>query len=225
MKSKIKNILRGIVLFGTLIALFFGSAGTFNWIEAWLFLLFYVVAVTGLVAWLKKNDPELLKERMTRKKDAKAWDKIILGTYSVLVMIMLVLAGFDAIRYQWTHVPLGVKVLGFLGFIPSFLLVFWTMTQNRYLSEVVRIQEERGHKVCTTGPYRYVRHPMYVGVIIFVLCFPLALGSLMALILSVPIILVFLIRTSLEDKTLHKELEGYKEYADTVRYKLIPGVW
>jgi protein-S-isoprenylcysteine O-methyltransferase Ste14 len=140
-------------------------------------------------------------------------------------MIMLVLAGFDAIRYQWTYVPLGIKVLGFLGFIPAFLLVFWTMTQNRYLSEVVRIQEERGHKVCTTGPYRYIRHPMYMGVIIFVLCFPLALGSLMALILSVLIIVVFLIRTSLEDKTLHKELEGYKEYAEKVRYKLIPGVW
>ncbi|MGD8537366.1 MAG: isoprenylcysteine carboxylmethyltransferase family protein [Candidatus Aminicenantes bacterium] len=225
MTSKIKNIVRGIVLLGTLMALFFGSAGTFNWIEAWLFLLFYAVVVTVMVAWLKKNDPELLKERMTRKKDAKTWDKIILTTYSVLVMIMLVLAGFDAIRYQWTYVPLGIKVLGFLGFIPAFLLVFWTMTQNRYLSEVVRIQEERGHKVCTTGPYRYIRHPMYMGVIIFVLCFPLALGSLMALILSVLIIVVFLIRTSLEDKTLHKELEGYKEYAEKVRYKLIPGVW
>ena len=99
------------------------------------------------------------------------------------------------------------------------------MTQNRYLSDVVRIQEERGHEVCMTGPYRYVRHPMYVGVIIFVLCLPLALGSFFALFLSAAILFVFLIRTSLEDKTLQKELPGYKEYTEQVRYRLIPGIW
>jgi protein-S-isoprenylcysteine O-methyltransferase Ste14 len=206
-------------------ALFFGSAGSFNWIEAWLFLFFYVIAVTAMVTWLKKNAPELLKERMSRKKDAKTWDKIILVAYSILVMIMLVVAGFDAIRYQWTHVPVGVRVLGFLGFIPAYMVIFWTMMENRYLSEAVRIQEERGHEVCTTGPYRYVRHPMYVGVIIFVICFPLALGSFIALFLSVLIIVVFLIRTLLEDKTLQKELPGYREYAEQVRYRLIPGIW
>jgi protein-S-isoprenylcysteine O-methyltransferase Ste14 len=162
---------------------------------------------------------------MSKRKDAKTWDKIILFIYSVLVMIMLAVAGLDAVRYQWTQVSLLAKILGFLGFIPAYMLVFWTMTQNRYLSEVVRIQEERGHEVCTTGPYRYVRHPMYVGVIIFVICLPLALGSYMALFLSSLIILVFLIRTSLEDKTLHKELPGYREYAEQVRYRLIPGIW
>jgi protein-S-isoprenylcysteine O-methyltransferase Ste14 len=223
--SKIKNFIRGIVLLGTLMALFFGSAGTFNWPEAWLFLILYIAAVTGMVVWLKRNAPDLLKERMSKRKDAKTWDKIFLVTYSVLVMIMLVVAGFDAVRYRWTHVPLVVKTLGFLGFIPAYLLIFWTMMENRYLSEVVRIQEERGHEVCTTGPYRYVRHPMYVGVIIFFLCLPLALGSFWALPLSVLIILGFLIRTSLEDKTLQNELPGYQEYAEKVRYKLIPGLW
>ncbi len=223
--SKIKNIIRGIVLLGTLMALLFGSAGTFNWPEAWLFLLLYTAAVTGMVVWLKKNAPDLLKERMSKRKDAKTWDKIILMTYSFLVMIMLVVMGLDAIRYRWTHVPLVVKTLGFLGFVPAYLLIFWTMMENRYLSEVVRIQEERGHEVCTTGPYKYVRHPMYVGVIVFVLCLPLALGSFISLFLSILIVLVFLIRTSLEDKTLQKELPGYKEYAEQVRYRLIPGLW
>lgn len=206
-------------------ALFFVSAGTFNWPEAWLFLFLYGIAVTVMVVWLKKNAPELLKERMSRRKDAKTWDKIILLIYTVLVMIMLAVAGLDAVRYNWSYVPMWVKVLGFLGFIPVYMLIFWTMTQNRYLSEVVRIQEDRGHEVCTTGPYRYVRHPMYVGVIIFVLCLPLALGSYFALFFSVAIIFVFLIRTSLEDKTLQKELPGYKEYAEQVRYRLIPGLW
>lgn len=223
--SKIKNIIRGIVLLGTLMALLFGSAGTFDWPEAWLFLLLYTAAVTGMVVWLKKNAPDLLKERMSKRKDAKTWDKIILMTYSFLVMIMLVVMGLDAVRYRWTHVPLVVKTLGFLGFVPAYLLIFWTMMENRYLSEVVRIQEERGHEVCTTGPYKYVRHPMYVGVIVFVLCLPLALGSFISLFLSILIVLVFLIRTSLEDKTLQKELPGYKEYAEQVRYRLIPGLW
>jgi len=223
--SKIKNIFRGIALFGSLIALFFGSGGTFNWPEAWLFLILYAVAVTIVVVWMKKNAPELLKERMSRRKDAKTWDKIILVIYTALVMAMFVITSFDAVRYQWSHVPLMVKVLGFLGFIPSFLLVFWTMTQNRYLSEVVRIQEDRGHEVCTTGPYEYVRHPMYVGVIIFILCLPLALGSFIALFFSVAIVILFIIRTALEDQTLQKELPGYKEYAEQVRYRLIPGLW
>ncbi len=223
--SKIKNIIRGIAMSGCLIALFFGPGGTFNWPEAWLFLFLYAVALTGIVVWMKKNAPDLLKERMSRKKDAKTWDKVILSIYTVLVMIMLAVIGFDAVRYNWSHVPLLVKVLGFLGFFPAYMLVFWTMTQNRYLSEVVRIQKERGHDVCTTGPYRYIRHPMYVGVIIFVLCLPLALGSFFALILSAAIVIVFIIRTALEDKTLQKELSGYKEYAEKVRYRLIPGVW
>jgi protein-S-isoprenylcysteine O-methyltransferase Ste14 len=224
-KVKIQNIIRGIILLGILMALFFGSAGTFNWLEAWVFLFLYAVAVISMVRWLKANNPELLKERMSRRKDAKTWDKIILVIYSLLAMIMLVVAGLDAVRYQWTHVPSVLTVLGFFGFIPAYMLIFWTMTQNRFLSEVVRIQEDRGHKVCTTGPYSYVRHPMYVGVIIFVLCLPLALGSLAALILSIAILFVFLVRTSLEDKTLQKELPGYKEYAKKVKYKLIPGVW
>ena len=206
-------------------ALFFGSAGTFNWPEAWLFLFLYVVAVIGMVRWLKKNNPELLKERMSRRKDTKTWDRIILVIYSLLAMAMLVVAGLDAVRYQWSHVPIILKVLGFFGFVPAYILIFWTMTQNRFLSEVVRIQEDRGHEVCTTGPYRYVRHPMYVGVIIFILCLPLALGSFISLILSPVIIIVFLVRTSLEDKTLQKELPGYKEYAKEVKYKLIPGMW
>jgi protein-S-isoprenylcysteine O-methyltransferase Ste14 len=223
--SKIKNIFRGIALFGSLMALFFISAGTFNWPEAWLFLILYAVAVIGMVSWLKKHNPELLKERMSRRKDAKTWDKIILLIYTVLVMILLAVAGLDAVRYNWSHVSLWVEVLGFFGFFPAYMLIFWTMTQNRYLSEVVRIQEERGHEVCTTGPYRYVRHPMYVGVIFFIFCLPLALGSFFALFLSAAIIFVFLIRTSLEDKTLQTELPGYREYAEQVRYRLIPGLW
>jgi protein-S-isoprenylcysteine O-methyltransferase Ste14 len=99
------------------------------------------------------------------------------------------------------------------------------MRENTYLSRVVEIQKDRGHKVITTGPYRYVRHPMYVGVIILLVSVPLALGSLWALVPGVALTIIIIIRTHLEDKTLHAELEGYKAYAGKVRYRLVPGIW
>jgi protein-S-isoprenylcysteine O-methyltransferase Ste14 len=208
-------------------ALIFVPAGTFKWLEAWIFLLLYFLFVAALVIWLKKNDPELLKERMTakKKKNVKGWDRAIIFAYTLLVPALIVLAGLDAVRFRWSKVPLAIKVLGFIGFVPVLILVFWTINENSYLSEMVRIQEERGHQVCTTGPYRYVRHPMYVGVIIFLFCLPLCLGSLYALIPASLSVILFILRTALEDKTLQQELSGYKEYTEKVRYRLIPGIW
>jgi len=137
----------------------------------------------------------------------------------------LVLPGFDAVRYQWSNVPVGVKVLCFILLTSSFLWISWIMKENTFLSRFVEIQEERGHKVITTGPYRFVRHPMYVGATILLLCLPIALGSLYALIPLVFCIIFVIIRTALEDKTLHNELEGYAEYAKRTKYRLIPGIW
>jgi protein-S-isoprenylcysteine O-methyltransferase Ste14 len=208
-----------------LLVLLFGPAGTLRWIEAWLYIILYLIAVAAILLWMKKKSPELLKERMSTKKDAKSWDKKIILAYTLLLMIMLAVAGLDAVRFRWSRVPLSLKIIGFSGFVPAFLLVFWTMTQNPYLSELVRIQKDRDHHVCTTGPYRYVRHPMYVGVILLILFLPFALGSFYALIPGLMITLLFILRTFLEDKTLQAELPGYKEYAHKVRYKLIPRIW
>ncbi len=99
------------------------------------------------------------------------------------------------------------------------------MRVNTYLSDAVRIQEDRGHKVCRTGPYKYVRHPMYTGIIFVMLCLPFALGSFFALIPAIIIVALFIIRTALEDKTLQEELLGYKEYTETARFRLFPGLW
>jgi protein-S-isoprenylcysteine O-methyltransferase Ste14 len=104
-------------------------------------------------------------------------------------------------------------------------LAFWATSENTFASSVVRIQTDRGHRVCSTGPYAHVRHPMYVGVILSIICFPLALGSFFALIPAGIIVGLFILRTFLEDKALQEELPGYKEYAQKVRFKLIPGVW
>jgi len=208
-----------------ILAAIFIPAGTLQWTEAWLFIILYAVGVTAAIFWMKKNAPDLLKERMKRKKDVKKWDKIFMVIYSIFLLVILVLPGLDAVRFQWSNIPLIVKVLAFIGYIPGFAIAFWPMRENAFLSDVVRIQEDRGHTVCTTGPYKYVRHPMYVGVILIMLCFPFSLGSLYTLIPAVIIVVLFIIRTALEDKTLQKELPGYKEYAQKVRYRLIPGIW
>jgi len=223
--SKAKIIIKTVVTILFLLALIFVPAGTLNWPEAWLVLLLYFAGVTGALIWMKKKAPGLLKERMSPKKDAKSWDKRIITVYTLLLVALLIVPGLDAVRFGWSEVPLIVKVLGFVGYLPAGRFAFWAMKENAYLSNVVRIQKDRGHTVCTTGPYRYVRHPMYAGVMLIMLCLPLSLGSFYAFIPAFMIVVLFILRTSLEDKTLQEELPGYKEYAQKVRYRLLPGVW
>lgn len=223
--SKPQTIIRAGLTTLLFLALIFIPAGTLNWPEAWIFILLYISIVSGVLLWLKKKSPELLKERMAPKKESKKWDKIIMMTYTLLVVGLIVVSGLDAKRFGWTDASLLAKVLGFLGYLPALGFAFGAMLENAYASNVVRIQEDRGHRVCTTGPYRFVRHPMYVGVILAVICIPLSLGSYYGLILSALIIILFVIRTSFEDKTLQEELPGYKDYAQKVRYRLFPGIW
>ncbi len=207
------------------LAAIFVPAGTLRWTEAWLFIILYAAAVTAAVFWMKKNAPGLLKERQKRKKDSKRWDRVFMAIYSLFLLVILILPGLDAVRFQWSNISLIVKVLAFIGYVPGSAIAFWAMRENAFLSDVVRIQEDRGHTVCTTGPYKYVRHPMYVGVILIMFCYPFSLGSLFTLIPVVIIVVLFVTRTALEDKTLREELPGYEEYAQNVRYRLIPGIW
>ncbi len=223
--SKAIKAIRLIFSIALFLALFFLPAGTLKWPEAWILIVFYMVSVLGVIIWLKKNDPELLKERSQRKKNVKTWDRILMLVYVFFLMIMLCVTGLDAVRFRWSNVHIILKIIGFLGFVPGFILGFWAMRENTYLSDTVQIQEDRGHRVCMTGPYRFVRHPMYVGVIIAMLSFPFALGSFLAVIPAIIIVVLFVIRTVLEDKTLQRELSGYKEYTETVRFRLIPRVW
>jgi protein-S-isoprenylcysteine O-methyltransferase Ste14 len=223
--SKLKITIQTIFTSLFCLAAIFIPAGTLNWPEAWLFISLYAVAVTAAIIWMKKNAPSLLRERMKKKKDVKSWDKTFRAFYSIFLLVILILPGLDAVRFQWSKVPLMGKILGFIGYIPGFAIAFWAMRENAFSSDVVRIQEDRGHTVCTTGPYKYVRHPMYVGVILIMICFPFSLGSLYTLIPAAIIIILFFIRTALEDKTLQQELPGYKEYAQNVSYRLIPPIW
>jgi protein-S-isoprenylcysteine O-methyltransferase Ste14 len=212
----------GVVL---LLAVFFVPAGTLRWPQAWVFLTLYLSAVAWFFIWTKRRDPSLLKERISPQKNVKAWDKRILRIYSLFLAALPIVAGLDAVRFRWSRLPLGLNVLGFAGLVLTMLLAFWATRENTFASSVVRIQTDRGHRVCSTGPYAYVRHPMYIAVILMVVSLPPALGSRYAFIPAVIIVGLFILRTALEDKTLQEELPGYKDYAQKVRFRLIPGVW
>ena len=207
------------------IALIFVAAGTLNWPRLWFFLGFYAVTTSALMLWLKKRDPGLLKERMNVRKDVKGWDKTIIRIYTVLLMVMYILLPLDAVRFGWSRVPAALSWLAFSGIFLSWVVVIWAFRENAYLSAFVRLQTDRGHKVCTTGPYRFVRHPMYLAVVLSILCVPFFLGSLFSLIPAVLIVGLFVLRTSLEDRMLRAELPGYSDYAVKTRWKLVPKVW
>jgi protein-S-isoprenylcysteine O-methyltransferase Ste14 len=143
-----------------------------------------------MTVWLEKNNPELLRVRAELwKRCAKPWDKIIMVFLVTGFMALFALPGLDAVRYRWFHVPLSLEMIGFVGIITANGLMFWALKTNPYSSAAVEIQRERGHKVITTGPYQYVRHPIYVGGILMGLSIPLALGSLVAFIPAILLIL------------------------------------
>jgi len=206
-------------------AFLFLTAGTLRWPEAWIYLGLFLIYGIAIGAWLKKHDPDLFRERATIKIPKKGWDKIIGIGLGLFFIPIFIIPGFDAVRYGWSHVSVHVKIFGFILFMVS---VAWTARvakENTYLSRIVEIQKERGHKVITTGPYRSVRHPMYLGSIGYIVSIPLALGSLCALIPSALCVILLIIRTRFEDKILHAELEGYPEYAQKTHFRLFPGIW
>ena len=224
--STARIVIRSVVGLGILCALLFGGAGTIVWPEAWIFLALQVISSVGMVVWMRKHDPELLKERMMLwRRLVKWWDKVILTLLIAGCVPMFALPGLDAVRYRWSHVPLPFEIIGFAGFILSSCLIFWVIKTNPYSSATVEIQKDRGHSVISTGPYHYVRHPMYVGAVLTFFSIPLALGSLFTFIPGMILTALIVVRTYLEDRTLHQELDGYATYAETVKYRLIPGVW
>ncbi len=212
----------GIIVFSTLLFL---PADRLDWMEAWALLIIFFTYVIILSAWGWRHDPHLMKERSKIIPEGEKWDKVIIVIYTILLFTLFITAGLDGGRFHWSTTPLFLKVLGWMGFVFAMIIGWWVMSVNTYLSRSVRIQEERGHQVITNGPYRFIRHPMYVGAILYVLCIPMVLDSIWTFIPSTLIVILFIIRTALEDGTLIEKLPGYKEYTKSVRYRLIPFVW
>lgn len=221
----ISTAIRTILSLIIFLAILFVPAGRLDWWEGWAFFFAFLAAVAVVAIWGQRRDPELMQERRKPGENVKRWDRIIMGLYTVLLLVLLILAALDSGRYGWSTVPFILRILGWLGLLVAMGIVWWSMASNPFLSGVVRIQDDRGHCVATTGPYKYIRHPMYDGVIMAALSVPLVLGSLWALLPAALIVLLFVLRTALEDRTLLDELPGYEAYAEQVRYRLLPCVW
>jgi protein-S-isoprenylcysteine O-methyltransferase Ste14 len=225
-----RNGIRGIAVqsIGTLVsfAILFAAAGRIDWVNAWAFFVFACLfqAVTWIV--LAKVNPQVLNARGSiAKKGTKGFDRVWLALYPILSFLGLVVFGFDAVRFHWSSMPAWLSVFGLVAYIPVMVLGTWAMAVNKFFEWTVRIQDDRGQYVCTDGPYRFIRHPGYASLVVSVILGPLILGSWWGLIVSFVLAAAVVARTALEDRTLQKELPGYKEYAQKVKYKLVPFIW
>jgi len=225
-KGVISWAIRGVLFKAFVGVVLMLSAGRWDWVAGWFYVGIFLAfdAATALVAL--PRDPQFLIERSRSNPDAKDWDKILMPIASgFLPLLSWVLAGLNE-RWNWKPtLGGGWLIAGGILTIVGYAILVWAMSANRFFSPLVRIQQERGHRVADTGPYRFIRHPGYLGAIGFSVGVPLLLGSLWALIPGMISAGLYILRTKLEDNTLAAELPGYREYLGQVRYRLIPGVW
>jgi protein-S-isoprenylcysteine O-methyltransferase Ste14 len=202
--------------------------GNIDWWQGWLYSLLIFAAGLGGRMWAEKRHPGLMAERQNIEniQNAKAWDRVLAPLMAVSVGFpTVIVAGLDH-RYNWSpEFPLWLIVPGFILISLGYAFATWALAENRFFSSVVRIQTDRGHVVCDSGPYRFVRHPGYAGIIPPLFGIALALSSVWTLIPAAIALIVTVIRTELEDQTLQEELPGYRDYARRVRYRLVPGIY
>ena len=233
-KSRIENrdLIRAVIGFTLYLlfvpALLFIAAGTMKWPMAWAYTVLLLVSTIGsrLIVW--KRSPDTLRERakFTSSQGTKPWDRVLVAIVGILgPMAMMLVAGLDQ-RLEWSAVvPRIAQYLGILVIAAGYALAVWAMVVNPFFSAVARIQDDRGQVVVTSGPYRVIRHPSYAGALFSYLALPVMLDALWALVPALVTVGALVIRTALEDRMLRGELEGYQQYAEETRYRLVPGLW
>lgn len=199
----------------------FIPANDILWFEGWILLILFFLFFSINALYFNTHDPDLVQKRSNPEFKEK-WDKILGTLISFVFFPIFVVPGFDK-RYNWSNIPSIISTFGFLLFILGYLIIFLTLKENTFLSKEIEIQED--HRVITTGPYKILRHPMYLGLIVLIIGWCLALRSLVALLIEVIGFIGLIIRTILEDRMLYEDLEGYKEYIQKTKKKLIPFVW
>jgi len=224
--AAVKQLIVAYVLGSVQIAIFFVSAGHIAF-RPWIFFgaSFVHYSVSTLVQY--RLNPGLLVARFKiRREGSRLWDEVLVRLSNLVAMIAVpVVAGLDVGRFHWSSLDFYFVFFGLFLFAVSTFLLNWAMVVNPFFEPTVRIQKERGHKAVTTGPYRFVRHPGYLAGLLYILSVPLIIGSAYAFVPAGVYVVLFIIRTSLEDGVLLKELDGYPQYAREVRYRLIPWVW
>jgi protein-S-isoprenylcysteine O-methyltransferase Ste14 len=207
-------------------ALLFAPAGTLRWPAAWVFVAAMAVISLSAGSWLARTDPELLAERMrlTAQDEQPAADKIFVPVIGGAFLIWFVAIGLDH-RFHSLDFPVVLQALGLALLLVSTVFIMWVMHENSFAAPLVKVQRERGHHVVSTGPYAWVRHPMYSGAVLFLVGIPLLLSSVWGLAASPLFAILFGIRAGIEERTLIAGLPGYEDYISRVRYRLLPGVW
>jgi protein-S-isoprenylcysteine O-methyltransferase Ste14 len=223
--SGVRYIIQRMMIFLIFSVILFAAAGTLNWMRGWVYFLYMLFIEVCMLIILVKKAPETLNQRGTLHKGVKTFDKVFFAVWIALVLITPIVAGFDAVRFRWSSMPIAALYVG--AAVIAFVIPFgtWAMVENEHFEQFVRIQTDRKHRVVTSGPYRIIRHPGYAGSVLGALGVPLMLGSWWTFVPTGAVILLFIIRTALEDQTLRKELEGYEAYAQRTRFRLLPGIW
>jgi protein-S-isoprenylcysteine O-methyltransferase Ste14 len=224
-KLGIKLILKSLSVFLVFILITFLAAGRLDYWQGWVFngLNIFFILLTFLVL---RDQKDLIKERLQPGKGMKQWDRIYYMVSTPLFFVMFILSILDGARFAWEPtVPFIIMLVGIILYSIGQIIILWAKKTNRFFSSVVRIQADRKHEVCTTGPYRFVRHPGYLSGLIFTIGTPLMLGSFWGLLPAIATILLMCGRTYLEDTTLKNELPGYRDYSKKVRYRIIPFLW
>lgn len=222
------------VLIGTFLGpaiqgvLIFAAAGTMAISRAWLYLVLALIGMFGQILLVAIVNPELVNHRgrWKRKTDAKPWDRPLVVTYGLFAFYAVpVVAGLDIGRWHFSPLAPWTAAVGSVLFALGTVIITWAMLVNTHFETIVRIQRDRDHRVITRGPYAVVRHPGYVGASLWALSTPLILGSGLGLLPAGIATAMLVVRTALEDKTLQSELPGYADYAQRIRFRLLPGIW
>jgi protein-S-isoprenylcysteine O-methyltransferase Ste14 len=207
-----------------LLAPLFLAAGRIDWGRGWLFVGLIIGGVALMFALMRWKNPALIRARIEKHDNVEPFDRTFFRISVPLSLLFFVVAGLDE-RYGWTTIDSRWLVVGILLQLAGMVPIALAAMTNPFMEVAVRIQEDRGHVTVRTGPYRYVRHPMYVGLLIMFAAWPLILDSLWAYVPLAALAIAYIVRTALEDRTLRRELPGYEDYTKITRYRLLPGVW
>ncbi len=203
----------------------FLCAGRLDWLWGWVYFAMWMLAIAGMGVIVERHNPGLIASRAKPPQNAKPWDLKVIRGYKIFTWAVVVVGGLDGGRFGWSEMPLWTHLIGIVLGIVGFALSTWAMCVNQFAAPLVAIQTDKAHYTVQTGPYQYIRHPINASNLFLWPAAALVLGSIWAFIPAGLAAMMFVIRTSLEDRTLQQELAGYQEYAEKVRYRLVPYLW